>query len=383
MTLLTFVLRNLARRRIRTGLTCLGVALAIGAVVALVGVATGFERNFVQAFEGRGVDLVVVQGGITEQLTSSLDEALLERIRALPGVAQAAGMLLEVLAFEKENLVGVVVQGWVPDSLLFQHLTVTQGRLLRHGDQRKALLGSLLAKSLRKSVGDVVQIDREEFTIVGVFESFNIFENGAVVVPLAELQRVMLRPGQLTAIAVLTDPAATNKSDIVATLCRSIEDFRDDQGRRLRLTALPTREYVSNTLQIRMAHAMAWTTSTIALLIGGIGMFNTMMMSVLERTREIGILRAVGWRRSRILRLILLEAVVLALGGAMIGAILASAAIRALAEIPSLGGFVPGKTPWGVIGQGFALAVAVGLLGGGYPAWVAARMMPTEALRHE
>lgn len=383
MTLLTFVLRNLARRRIRTGLTCLGVALAIGAVVALVGVATGFEHNFVQAFEGRGVDLVVVQGGITEQLTSSLDEALLNRIRALPGVANAAGMLLEVLAFEKENLVGVVVQGWAPDSLLFQHLTVTQGRLLRDGDRQQAILGSLLAKSLRKRVGDVVQIDREEFTVVGVFDSFNIFENGAVIVPLAELQRVMLRPGQLTAIAVLTDAAGPHKTDAVAAVCRSIEDFRDDQGRQLRLTALPTREYVTNTLQIRMAHAMAWTTSTIALLIGGIGMFNTMMMSVLERTREIGILRAVGWRRSRILRLVLLEAVVLALGGAAIGAVIASASIRALAEIPSLGGFVPGTTPWGVIAQGFVLAVAVGLIGGGYPAWVAARLMPTEALRHE
>lgn len=383
MTLFTFVVKNLARRRIRTCLTCLGITIAIGAVVALVGVAAGFERNFVEVFEGRGVDLVVVEGGITEQLTSSLDERLLERIRALPGVANAAGMLLEVLAFEKENLVGVMVQGWAADSLLMQHLSVTAGRLVRPGDKQLAMVGSLLAKNLKKRVGDTIEIDREDFTIVGIFESFNVFENGAVVVPLEELQRVMLRPGQLTAIAVLTNASGPSRVEAVASVCKEIEGFTDAKGRRLRLTALPTRDYVSNTLQIRMAHAMAWVTSSIALFIGAIGMFNTMMTSVLERTREIGILRALGWRPGRIVRLILMESVVLGLIGAAAGTILAMGMLRSMAEVPSVGGFIQGDTSWWVIGQGFAMALGVGLVGGGYPAWVAARLLPTEALRHE
>ncbi|HMP60018.1 MAG TPA: ABC transporter permease [Gemmatales bacterium] len=383
MTLFTFVLKNLARRRIRTALTCVGIAVAIGAVVALVGIASGFERNFIEVFEGRGVDLVVVEGGITEQLTSSLDEGLVPRIRELPGVAHATGMLLEVLAFEQEGLVGVMVQGWAPECVLFEHLRVSSGRTLQPGDQRQALLGSILARNLKKKVGDTIEIDREDFTIAGVFESFNIFENGSIVVPLAELQRVMLRPRQLTAIAVLTTATDVDKTAVVTRVCQEIESFSDDRGRRLRLTALPTRDYVSNTLQIRMAHAMAWVTSTIALVIGAIGMFNTMMTSVLERTREIGVLRALGWRQSRIVRLVLLEAVVLGLLGAVAGTLLAVLLIRGMAEVPSVGGFIQGDTSLWVIGQGFAMALIVGLLGGGYPAWAAARLLPTEALRHE
>ncbi|HMP02093.1 MAG TPA: ABC transporter permease [Gemmatales bacterium] len=193
----------------------------------------------------------------------------------------------------------------------------------------------------------------------------------------------MLRPRQLTAIAVLTTATDVDKTAVVTRVCQEIESFSDDRGRRLRLTALPTRDYVSNTLQIRMAHAMAWVTSTIALVIGAIGMFNTMMTSVLERTREIGVLRALGWRQSRIVRLVLLEAVVLGLLGAVAGTLLAVLLIRGMAEVPSVGGFIQGDTSLWVIGQGFAMALIVGLLGGGYPAWAAARLLPTEALRHE
>src|SRR5438128_7385792 len=110
MHFLTLVAKNLLRRKLRTILTCCGIAVAIMAVVALVGIAKGFERGFVEVFEGRGVDLIVVEGGITEQLTSSMDQKLSERIRALPGVKDLACMLLEVLAFEKEKRVGGMVQ---------------------------------------------------------------------------------------------------------------------------------------------------------------------------------------------------------------------------------------------------------------------------------
>src|SRR5438128_5522338 len=111
MHFLTLVAKNLLRRKLRTILTCCGIAVAILAVVALIGIASGFERGFVEVFEGRGVDLIVVQGGVTEQLTSSLDQKLAERVKAEPGVKDVACTLLEVLAFEKENLVGVMVQG--------------------------------------------------------------------------------------------------------------------------------------------------------------------------------------------------------------------------------------------------------------------------------
>src|SRR5262245_20338224 len=104
MRFVSLVAKNLLRRKGRTVLTCLGLAVAVCAVVALVGIANGFERGFVEVFEARGVDVIVVEGGIAEQLTSSLDEGLTDRFRALPGVRDVAAMLLEVVTFDQDNL---------------------------------------------------------------------------------------------------------------------------------------------------------------------------------------------------------------------------------------------------------------------------------------
>ncbi|HMO37717.1 MAG TPA: ABC transporter permease, partial [Gemmatales bacterium] len=253
------------RRRWRTALTIAGMSVAICTVVALRGIADGFERGFCEVFEGRGVDLIVVEGGLTEQLTSNLDESLAERFRQLPGVTSVACMLLEVLAFEEEGQLGVIVQGWPEDAIMFRDLKI-QGRRPTAHEKQTVMLGSILARNMNKKLGDTVEIDRELFTVVGIFESFNVFENGAMVVPLAELQRVMHRPGQVTAFSlVLADGA--DKAARAAEVCKQIEGFTTPQGKRMRLTALPTRDYVSNTLQIRLAYAMAWCSSAIALVI--------------------------------------------------------------------------------------------------------------------
>ena len=382
MNFLTLVAKNLLRRKARTLLTCVGIAVAVCAVVALLGVADGFERGFIEAFEGRGVDLIVVEGGVAEQLTSSMDESLGARLRTLAGVRDVACVLLEVLSLEKEGLLGVMVQGWPADCVMFRDLKIVAGRAVAPGETNAAVIGAVLANSLKKSVGARLEIDREEFTIVGVFESFNVFENGSVIVPLVELQRVMIRPQQVTAFSVLLEDGG-DKATRAAAVCRAVEGLRDEKGRLLRLSALPTRDYVAGTLQIRMARGMAWVTSAIALLIGAIGMTNTMTTSVLERTREIGILRALGWRQSRLLRMILSEAMLLCLAGAVLGIGAAAGMLHALTSVPSVNGFVRGDVAPPVIALGLLLAAVVGVAGSLYPAWYATRLAPTEALRHE
>jgi putative ABC transport system permease protein len=126
---------------------------------------------------------------------------------------------------------------------------------------------------------------------------------------------------------------------------------------------------------------MAWIVSAIAVFIGSIGVLNTMVMSVIERTREIGTLRAIGWKRHRVMRMILWESVILSVGGAILGVILAVLLMRALSNLSWTSGLIAGSTSPGVIFQGVAIAILVGVLGAIYPAYRAAGLSPMEALR--
>ena len=148
------------------------------------------------------------------------------------------------------------------------------------------------------------------------------WKTAATIIPLKELQRIMARPHQVTGYSViLTGPAI---SSLRAKVRREIEAWPRN------LTVLSPREHVDSMTEIRLAKGMAWLTSTVALLIGSFGMMNTMVMSVHERTREIGILRAVGWRVSRVIRMVLFEAVLLSFIGALSGTVGAIAVVQVL-----------------------------------------------------
>lgn len=377
MSFLTFILKNLFRRRFRSVLTLAGVALAVGAVVALVGVANGLTRSFLDIYNRRGVDLIVVKAGVTERLTSVLDEALGQKIAQLPGVKRVAWGLMDVVSFEELDLFAVVVQGWPDDSFMLGELKVLPGgRKLKAGDGRVVMLGKILAKNMGKQVGDTVEIIEDEpFEVIGIFESFSVYENGSMVVPLVELQTLMDRPHQVTGFNVVAD----RTGDRVAVEALAAEIKKLTPG----LEPMLTNDFVTSNAQLNVVSSMAWLTSAIALVIGTIGMLNTMVMSVFERTREIGILRAIGWRRGRVVRMVLAEALVLSLVGAVVGTVGATLLTRVLRELPQASGMVAGGFDPQVALQGLAIAVLVGLAGGLYPALRAAQLLPTEALRHE
>jgi putative ABC transport system permease protein len=132
-----------------------------------------------------------------------------------------------------------------------------------------------------------------------------------------------------------------------------------------------------------MAHAVAWGTSSIALLMGILGIANTMAMSVFERTREIGILRALGWKRWRILLLIQTEATVLGFGGGILGIGVGWGAMRLLSALPQTASIVSASVSPLHLLEALGIAVLSGLVAGAIPAWHAAHLSPVEALRHD
>jgi putative ABC transport system permease protein len=356
-------------------LTVIAIAVAVGTVDALVGVASGFEKTFLSLYKGVGVDLVVVRAGAKQRANSTMDEKLAEKIEQVPGVAEVIPGLMDFVSFEESGLIGVLVQGWVPETMIFNHLTMVSGRPLRRDNKKVALIGTVLSKNLDKKIGDTLPLFDDQFEIVGIYRSSNIFEEGAVTIPLAELQRLMERQGLVTGFTVMMkdshDKAAMDRAR------KQIESLAHG------VTALPTDEHVKSVTEIQLAKAMAWLTSAVALLIGGFGMMNTMVMSVHERTREIGILRAIGWGRARVVRMIMMEAVLIGVVGAVVGGIGASILVRLLTRVPTVSGLIDGRIEPRFFVYGLLLALVVGLIGGLLPAFRASRLLPTVALRYE
>ena len=370
----TLIARNMLNRRVRTALTVLGLSVGIAAVMALTGIAWGFERSFLAIYQTKGIDLVVVRAGISNQLSSNLDMGLRDKIAAVPGVADVSPSVMDTVAFEDKNLVSVLANGWEAGSRLFRGVRVLEGKEFGSADGRVAMLGRVLRMNLGKNVGDELSIAGEPFRVVGIFESDSLFENGGLILPLPELQRMMGRQGQATGFVVAAKDTGTSA---VADLTRRIEKAIPG------VASVPARDYVQADIQIRLTKTMAWATTAVALILGSIGLLNTMVMAVFERTGEVGLLRALGWRRRRVLLLILGEALVLGLLGALVGTVLAYLGVFALSKEPTSTAFIDPNLPPSVVGIGLAMGVGLSLLGGLYPALRAARLDPTEALRHE
>jgi putative ABC transport system permease protein len=374
MRFVTFISRNLLRRRARTLLTVTGLAVAIAAVLDLMGIAWNFEQSFMTLFRGKGIDLIVVRAGTSNQLSSTLDQKLGDRLRATDGVQQVAPSLMDTVGFEQANIASALINGWESGSILFRGSRILEGREFQPGEENVALLGRVLALNLGKHVGDDLDIAGEPFRVIGIYESDSLFEAGALIVPLATLQRMMGRQGQVTGFVI---QARSHDAAAIAQLRRRIESELTG------VAATPASDYVERDIQIRLANVMAWATTVLALLLGSLGMLNTMIMAVFERTQEIGVLRALGWRRSRVLRLILGESICLGLLGAALGAILAALGLRTLLLAPTARGFIDPNLPAPVLLFGLFLGLLLSILGGVYPAVRAASLDPSEALRHE
>ena len=368
-----FAWKNLWRRRLRTLLTLGGIAMGIGAFVALVGFSRAFEHEWMRLYTSAGTDIAVVE---TNFVATALDESLGPKIQSVPVVAQAIPMIFNLIDLTPE--VNALVFGWPANSYELDSLKFVSGSRF-HDRQPEVILGKSLADDLKKKPGDILPVQGINFNVVGVFHGGSALEEGAVIMPLDQMQIVSSMQGKVTAFHVRLKPAPSGESYDKYVKSAEAQIEAAVPG----VHADPAVDRAENNQLVQLAHSVAWGTSSIALLIGVLGIANTMAMSVFERTREIGILRALGWKGRHVILLIMTEATALGIGGGLLGIGAGWCALRLLASLPQTASIVSASVEPLHLVESFFIAIASGIAAGAYPAWRAARLSPVEALRYE
>jgi len=368
-----FAWKNLWRRRLRTVLTLAGITMGISAFVALVGFSRGFEHEWLRLYTNAGTDLAVVE---TNFINTSLNQSLDSKIPAVPDVDRVAPMIFNLIDLTPD--VNAIVYGWQAGAYELDSVTFLSGGRF-HDGQPEVILGNLLADDLKKKTGDTLPIQGTVFTVVGIFHGGTALEDGAVIMPLDQMQVISSMDGKVTAFHVRLRPAPPGESydGYVKRAEKEIEAAVPG------VHADPAADRAANNGLVSMAHSVAWGTSSIALLIGILGIANTMAMSVFERTREIGILRALGWKGWHVIVLILTEATALGVVGGLAGIAIGWGALRVLAALPQTASIASASVSPVHLMEAMIIAIASGVAAGAYPAWRGAHLSPVEALRYE
>jgi putative ABC transport system permease protein len=369
MTFFDVITRGLKRRPIRTGLTLLGISLGIAAVVALIGLSRGLVTSWTAGMKERGTDIVVhnMRGSLTPK---PFPAATRDRIAHLPGVAATCMILVDLMSVETAELMIVSGREW--DCFAWENLKLVSGRMPKDQNERAILLGTTAADILKKKVGDTVQIETEELAVVGIVNGGAFVENSSIILSLPMLQQITGNHDQISAIDVRVTPGVNDAGirGLCAEMSRLIPEAR----------AEPAGQHIANSEGYRVINGMSWGTSLLAILVGVLGVTNTMLMSVFERKQEIAILLALGWKRSRIVQMILWESLMLGFFGGIIGVLVGIVGVQMMKMAPAIRGLLEPNLSAGLMLMAIAIAVFVGVLSGLYPAWRSSRVEPSLAL---
>ena len=367
-----FLFRNLWRRPARSLFTLLAVALAIASFHVLAGLSRGMDEAAEASLAERGIDLVVMKRGAVEFFSSTLPQSLAADIRAIPGVADVSGELGAVTPVGEEA--HAIVGGWEPDGFQWRTVPLTRGALPTPGEGG-VVLGEGLAEATGIDVGGRIRLNYTEFRVTGIAAFTSAINRGMALMPLPDLQALLSREAQVSMFNVRL--AAAGDAAALETTRQAIAALQPN------LAVTTTNEILRGNRVVAILLASSDAIAVAALVIACLFVLNTLAMAVEERTRDIGVLAAIGWSRRRIVALILCEGVLLAGVGGLLGTGLGWLGGDSLNLLVFLGGGLSTQASASFALAALAAALGVGALGAFWPAWRAARLNPSAALRRQ
>jgi putative ABC transport system permease protein len=368
-------IKNIFRNRTRTILTVLGILIGIGAIVALGSIAEGIDASIQSSLELTAGKITVHKAGSgifsagNELTTEDLD-----LLQSIGGVKDTVPVTVYIGAIQAMSGPEYIVIGIEPEKTQYfvgENVKMYQGRQLEEGDSGTAMVGKTIAEKYNLQIGDSWTVKEEDFEIVGIIDSTGISDiDSSILVTILELQNV-LETDNYYSIYVIPDNVRDTEK-----IAADINDASDD------LSALTAQELARQASEIvDQIRFFTFGIGAIAAFVGGLGVMNTMIMAVLERRKEIGVMKAIGATNRMVLTQILTESAMLSLIGGIGGILLGVAASFLLSS--GFGGQIsPVVTPMLAL-EGLSFALFLGIVGGIYPARKAAQLDPVEALRYE
>jgi len=372
LSFLEFAFWNIWSKKARSLGLVLAIAFAVMTVVTLAVTSSGLEQSAAAIISVGKADFTVAQKGASDLLASTIDQGELTRLRQVHGVGSTVGVLVETEHLSASTPVFIEI-GIAPTDLAPFGVTIVAGHPYGATTANQVMVGWRAASTFNLHVGSRFHANGTWNTVTGIFSTGNSFGDSAAMFPLPAVQGYNRVPGLVTMVFVKDAKGVT-----AATVAHRIDTDLPE------LTTIRTASQFGRADRDLVYLKAAVTGSTfLAVLIGAVIVGNTMLLSVFERTRELGLLRAIGWTRRRMVGLLLGENMALALLGAIIGVALAFAVTSILEQLPALKGVLHANYTSGAFWRALYTALGMSLIGGLYPATRAALLSPLKALSYE